>query len=129
MPHKSSIPLVWRQKNARYKLVGAVCEKCKRVVFPPRVFCECGGKTKTHGLSGIGVVVSYTTIRTAPRGFEQYAPYMVGIIILDEGPAITAPIISGGIKIGDTVRVVFRKLQEDGERGLIHYGYKFVKAS
>ena len=29
------------------------------------------------------------------------------------------------VKIGDPVEVVFRKIQEDGEEGLIHYGFKF----
>ena len=29
------------------------------------------------------------------------------------------------VKIGDCVEMVFRKIMEDSDEGLIHYGYKF----
>ena len=29
------------------------------------------------------------------------------------------------IKIGSLVKAVFRKIQEHGEQGVVHYGYKF----
>ncbi len=105
--------------------------------------------------SGRGVVYSYTTIHEAPAGFEQEVPYNVALIKLDEGPMITAQLtdveshqesaeawvdqskgwpeipINGAqekvfdIEIGMPVEMVTRKLNEDGEKGLINYGYKF----
>lgn len=126
MPHRSSIPLVWRLKHIRYRLVGSKCDKCKRVYFPPRGVCECKEKTKDIYLSGFGKIVSYTTISAAPKGFEGMAPYVVGIIELDEGPKITAGVLGDNINIGTRVKAIFRKIYEDGEDGLIHYGYKFV---
>ena len=33
-----------------------------------------------------------------------------------------------GAMVGDPVRMEFRKVQEDGESGVICYGYKFVGA-
>ncbi|MFH0832171.1 MAG: Zn-ribbon domain-containing OB-fold protein [Candidatus Aenigmatarchaeota archaeon] len=125
MPHKSSIPLVWRLKGVRYRLVGSYCEKCKKFYFPPRNECECKERTKTVYLSGFGTVVSYTTITAAPSGFEAATPYKVGIVELEEGPRITTGLI-GDIHIGTKVKAVFREIYEDGKDGLIHYGYKFV---
>ncbi|MFH1630643.1 MAG: OB-fold domain-containing protein [Candidatus Aenigmatarchaeota archaeon] len=74
--------------------------------------------------SGNGKIVSYTTIRTAPKGFD--APYIVGIIKLDEGPRITGQIVGEAttIDIDKCVKVVFRKLKEMSD-GLNIYGFKF----
>ena len=49
-------------------------------------------------------------------------------IKLDEGPKITAQIVDcelDDVKIGMRVQSTFRKIQEDGYMGAIHYGYKF----
>ncbi len=53
----------------------------------------------------------------------------MGIIKLDEGPRITSQIVDCDpeeVSIGSRVRAVFRKIDEEGPAGAIHYGYKFV---
>ena len=79
-------------------------------------------------LNGTGKVVTYTIIHKAPAHFKGQAPYPIAIIELDEGPKITAQIVDckiDDVKIGMKVKSTFRKIQEDGYIGAIHYGYKF----
>ena len=55
-------------------------------------------------------------------------PYIVALIDLEEGPRITAQltdVASDEVEIGMPVEMVIRKISEEGERGLIVYGYKF----
>jgi len=75
--------------------------------------------------AGKGTIVSYTEIHIAPAGFERQVPYNIALIKLDEGPVISGVVVDKNIKIGDHVRSIFRRLQVDGEGGLISYGFKF----
>ena len=82
-------------------------------------------------LSGKGEVMTYTLIHDAPENFEGQAPYPIAIIKLNEGPRVTAQLVDcefDDIKIGMKVQSTFRKIQEDGYVGAIHYGYKFKPA-
>jgi uncharacterized OB-fold protein len=124
------IPRHWRLKEQRYNLVGEVCPT-GHYVFPPRDICpDCHGEAKEpFKFSGKGEVYSFTTIYEAPAGFEKNVPYTVALVKLEEGPMITAQLTDldpkDGIKIGMQVEMVTRKLKEDGDTGLITYGYKF----
>lgn len=125
------IPRHWRLRKQRYSLVGEVCPHCEAKLFPPRDVCpECGQEAKTlYNFSGRGEVYSYTTVYDAPAGFEEYAPYTVALVKLEEGPLVTAQLtdLEGQkVEIGTPVEMVTRKLRSDGdERGLLVYGYKF----
>jgi len=128
--HRSSVPLFWRLKESKYRMVGTKCASCNSCFFPPKSFCPgCRrqGKTESHAFSGKGTIVTYTIIRAAPSGFERATPYAVGIIKLDEGPSISAQITGDkeAVEIGKRVRMVFRRMYEDGAEGLISYGFKF----
>lgn len=84
--------------------------------------------TERFSFSGKGEVYSYTVIYDAPARFTQFAPYPIAIIKLEEGNMITAQLTDvdfDQIYIGMPVEMVTRKLSEDGDRGLISYGYKF----
>jgi uncharacterized OB-fold protein len=75
-------------------------------------------------------VYSYSTIYHAPAGYEQFVPYTVALVELDEGPLVTAQLADTDqdeIEIGMPVEMVTRKLREEGEDGLLVYGYKFRK--
>jgi uncharacterized OB-fold protein len=125
------IPRHWRLKKQRYALVGEICPHCEAKVFPPRDVCpECSGEAKTpYNFSGRGEVYSFTTVRNAPTGFQDAAPYTVALVKLEEGPVVTAQLTDLGeqpIEIGMPVEMVTRKLRTDGdERSLLVYGYKF----
>jgi uncharacterized OB-fold protein len=77
--------------------------------------------------SGMGTIYSYTVVQEAPEGYEDQAPYILALVKLDEGPIITAQLtdVDGGVRIGERVEMVTRKLTSDGKKGTIVYGYKF----
>ena len=123
----------WRLQKQRYGLVGEVCTHCDSKIFPPRDVCpECGEEAKTlYAFSGKGQVYSYSTVYNAPAGFEGAAPYTVALVKLEEGPLVTAQLTdvdNGKVGIGQMVEMVTRKLREDGDRGMLVYGYKFRPA-
>ena len=94
--------------------------------MPPRAMCECGkDKLVPFTFAGKGVIISYTEIHVAPAGFEMQVPYNIALIKLEEGPVISGAVVDKKIKIGEHVRSIFRRLQVDGEGGLISYGFKF----
>jgi uncharacterized OB-fold protein len=124
----------WREIPQRYRLEAARCKDCSRVTFPPRLVCpSCRGRAfETVKLAETGTLLTWTVIRVAPDGFEDQAPYAVGIVELDElGVRLTAQVVDcdfSELKVGLPVKIEFRKLREEGEAGIIHYGYKFVPA-
>ena len=130
MTHNSSVPLFWRLQKSRYTLTGTRCITCNTAYFPPKDFCpSCRrkGEVKEFCFSGNGKIVSYTIIRVPPEGFQNYTPYAVAIIELDEGTRLSGQVIGdiSKLDVGKRVRPVFRKIQEDGSSGLIQYGIKF----
>lgn len=121
----------WREIPQRYRLEAEKCMGCGRVLFPPRLICPaCGQREfeKTR-LAESGALLTYTIIRVAPEGFEDQTPYAVGIAEMDDGAHLTAQVVDcdfARLKVGLRVKLEFRKMHEDGEAGVIHYGYKFV---
>jgi len=120
----------WRTRNQRYALVGEVCNTCGAKLFPPRDVCPACAKPayEPYTFSGRGEVYSYSTVYQAPQGFEEYAPYTVALVRLEEGPLVTAQLTDvdpAEVQIGMPVEMVTRKLREEGEDGQIIYGYKF----
>ncbi|MDZ4770234.1 MAG: OB-fold domain-containing protein [Chloroflexota bacterium] len=79
--------------------------------------------------AGTGVIYSFTTVREAPEGFEDQAPYVLALIKLDEGTLVTAQLtdLDAPPAIGDRVEMVTRRLTTEGAQGMIVYGYKFRK--
>ena len=79
---------------------------------------------------GTGHVYSFSTVYDAPAGFIEYQPYTVALIKLHEGPLVTAQLTdvdADDVYIGMPVEMVTRKIKEEGQNGLIVYGYKFRK--
>lgn len=90
--------------------------------------CRREGKLAPIDFSGKGKVFTYTVIRAPSEGFEVFAPYIMGIIELDEGPKVTSQVVGCKPKevyIGMPVEVCFRKLRALGKQGIICYGFKF----
>ena len=120
----------WRLQKQRYGLVGEKCHHCGVNIFPPRDVCpECAQAAhEMYRFSGKGEVFSYSTVFDAPAGYEGIAPYTVALVKLEEGPLVTAQLTdvdNDGVEIGMPVEMVTRKLREDGDKGMIVYGYKF----
>ena len=132
-----AVPRFWREIQSRYNLVGTRCGNCGTLDFPPRTVCpKCGrksiGKMEKVPLIGKGNIVSFTTVHQAPKGFDGMKPYLLAIVELQEGARLTSQIIDcdpADIAIGMPVESTFRKLGQDGDSGIIYYGYKFRPSS
>jgi uncharacterized OB-fold protein len=130
MPSEN-LAITWRRIPERYRLTGSACENCKTNYFPTRKLCpKCRrkGKIVQKQFSGKGKIYSFTEVTAGPAGFELEAPYVLAIVELEEGPRLTAQVVGVGEKdvaIGSSVEMIFRRILEDSEEGLIHYGYKF----
>ena len=127
----SDIVRTWRHIQQRYNLIGSKCTNCNGVYFPPRVICpECrrNGKIENIQFKGKGKIHSFSIVETPTDDFKTIAPYAVAIIELEEGAKLTSQLVDcnlNEIEIGDPVEMVFRKIREDGEDGVISYGFKF----
>ena len=123
----------WREIPQRYNLIGDKCGSCAKIFFPPRETCPfCRRKSidkmHKHKLNGKGEIITYTIIHSSSEDFKEQVPYPIAIIKLEEGPRVTAQIVDCNIKdikIGMKVESTFRRIQEDGYKGAIYYGYKF----
>ncbi len=128
---KEALPLIWRRIPERYNLLGTKCLSCGTPYFPQRRICpKCRrkGKLVPEKMPGEGVIYSFTQVHAAPRGFENEAPYHLAVIELKNGARVLAQVVDSPpekISIGAPVEMVFRKISEDGEEGVIAYGYKF----
>lgn len=121
----------WRHIPQRYSLIGSKCSQCGTVFFPKRVICpECRrkGELEDIKLKGEGKIHTYSVINTPTEEFKTIAPYVVAIVELEEGAKITTQIVDckpEDVEIGNEVEMVFRKIKEEGDDGVISYGYKF----
>ena len=124
-------PRYFREIPQRYRLEAGRCKNCGKVYFPPRTYCgECKSKEfETIKLSDSGKIVTFTIIRVGPSNFSQETPYAVAIVEVNDGVRLTmqvADIDVDEVAIGQKVRLVFRKIQDEGKSGLHCYGYKAV---
>lgn len=128
---KNAIPLLWRRIPERYALVGSECQNCKTDYFPQRKFCyKCRrrGKVVEKQMPLDGKIFSFSQVHAAPMGHEDEAPYYLAIVELSNGVKIMTQIVDSEhkeITFGAKVEMVFRKITEDDDEGLIAYGYKF----
>jgi uncharacterized OB-fold protein len=121
----------WRSIPQRYRLEAAKCTSCGEVFFPPRLVCRsCKGREfEQVVLPDTGKLLTYTVIRIAPSEFSTQAPYAMGIAELDNGVKLAAQVADvdfKDLKVGMPVKIEFRKVREEGEAGILCYGYKFV---
>lgn len=126
-------PRYTREIPRRYRLEAAKCDGCGKIYFPPRLVCSDCQSRDFHAvkLQEKGKVLTYTVIHVAPEQFATQTPYIIAIVELNDGVKITSQVVDcavDDVKIGDKVKVVFRKIQQDGRSGILCYGYKCVLA-
>lgn len=118
------------------KLKGGHCKKCGYAFFPPQTYgCEFCGATgddlEAVSLSGIGKLHSFATVHVHQdrSGKGLQAPFTVGVIVLDGGPAIRS-ILSGpsdaGLRIGDRMHSILAPAGTD-EQGKQIVELRFAK--
>jgi hypothetical protein len=100
------------------RLMASRCTECGFTSFPPRADCpKClNGEFEFTELSGRGRLVTYTRIDAAPAGFEEMAPYSIGVVDLEETGRLLAwfgeSIPETQIRIGMEIQVVPRIFEE-----------------
>jgi uncharacterized OB-fold protein len=100
------------------RLMGSRCKECGNESFPPRADCgKClSGDFEFTEFSGKATLVTFTTIHAAPTGFEDVAPYTIGVVDLAETGRLLAwfgdTIPKNEIKIGMELQVVPRIFEE-----------------
>jgi uncharacterized OB-fold protein len=93
------------------KVVGTTCKKCGAKYFPPKADCpQClAGISDWFEIAGQGRLITYTVVNYGPVGFEDKAPYVLGIADFGDGLQALAPlnrdIKPGDIKIGMTLKI------------------------
>jgi uncharacterized OB-fold protein len=104
------------------KLNGGRCRACGYIFFPPQSYgCEyCGASAdqlEPKSLRGTGALASFATVHLH-QGKDIEAPFTVGLIVLDDGPAVRAILTQRtdeGLKIGDRMHAVI--VDTDSESG------------
>ena len=71
------------------------CNTCSKAYFYPRPFCPfCSSKDVVwFTATGRGKLYSYVINYRAAYGFQDYAPYVIAVVQLDEGPRMMTNII------------------------------------
>ena len=108
----------WRMKAQRYNMNASG----PNTTVVPEI------EQESFNFKGQGELFSYSVVYDAPAGFDQYAPYIVGLVKTEEGPLVTAQITDideEELSIGMPVEMVTRKLRTEGAEGVIVYGHKF----
>mgnify|MGYP001772829375 CR=1 FL=1 len=121
----------WRVKRNYYRMSGSRCRSCGGVFYPPvRVCPRCGSRDLEEvEMPQSGRVISFTTTNEVGASFRRYRPLTFGLVELDNGALVLGQLVDfaeGELVPGARVRVVIRKLREDGADGIIYYGYKFA---
>jgi uncharacterized OB-fold protein len=98
------------------KLMATKCKKCGEYSFPPRADClGClSDDFEWVESSGTGTLHTYTIIHSAPVGFDDIAPYALGVLDLDDGGRLLAwiDVPEEEIKIGMRLKAVPKMFEE-----------------
>lgn len=75
-----------------------------------------------------GEILTWTKIYAPPQGFEDYTPYFVAIVKLENGVKIPLQIVDlesdGQIDYGKRIVTIVRRLGKVGKNEVIEYGLK-----
>ena len=85
-------------------------------VGPPTNFLPLAPEASATETSRQAVAGSFTDIHVAPPGFEDLAPYMIGVIELDEGVRMMTPlqnVTMDDAALGMRMRICWQKLSDD----------------
>jgi uncharacterized protein len=99
------------------------------VTLPRRYIDPTTGEREFENitLKGTGTILSYTIINIPADDFAKQKPFPIAIIESDEGARLTAQVVDcdfKDLKIGARVELIFRKVSEEGNSGIINYAYK-----
>jgi len=122
-------PRVWRLRDAHYNLVGRRCTECNRAFYPPKHACPyCGTRDLVeYRLPTRGFIIYWTKLYEVGEDHLAKRPIYIALVQLGETRAllqVTDVTSDSELEEKREVELVFRRLVEDGEHGIIHYGVK-----
>lgn len=127
-----SIPRFWRERHSHYRLEAVRCRDCGRINYPPSQVCRyCGSRNveKVYLDNEYAKLLTWTIIYTVSEGFEDKRPRIIGVVeTLRSHARILAPItdvLPEELREGMILEPVLRRINEDREAGLIHYGIAY----
>jgi len=93
------------------RLMAGRCLNCGKIHLPPRPLCDrCLSKDfEWTSLPNLGKLMAYTIIHVAPVQFQASAPYLIGVVRLDNGlkiPGMIRNASSEQIKIGMSLSMI-----------------------
>jgi uncharacterized OB-fold protein len=109
------------------KVMTTRCKKCGTSYFPPKMDCPVciDSEVEWFEIKGDGKLLTYTIVHYGPSGFEDEAPYTLGIGEFEGGlkvfGRVSKSIGEDEIKTGMDIKVVPVKLPGD------KIAYEFIK--
>jgi len=95
-----------------HRLMGTRCGCAETIQLPPRPYCPTCPPEAVEWveLAGKGRLLAFTVIyvgttQMIAAGFDRRNPYCVGVVQLDEGPAISGLILGVDVQEPETIRV------------------------
>jgi hypothetical protein len=110
------------------RIMATRCRKCGRSYFPPKMDCPSCliSEAEWFEIKNPGTLVTYTVIHYGPSGFENEAPYTIGLGEFGEGLRLLARfskiVKEEAIEPGMKIKVVPVNLPGD------RIAYEFIKA-
>lgn len=104
---------------AQGKVMGTRCKSCGTFYFPPKLDCPTCLKSDTEWVEvpSNGKLLTYSTVRYEPTGFEGDAPYTIAVGEFGNGVRIfsrlSKDIKEADIKVGMKLKVAAVKLPGD----------------
>ena len=104
------------------------------MLYPPRSVCPaCGSRESSKvELPRNGKILTFTIVRVPPAGFTEQSPLPIALVELSNGIRIMLQVGDvenpADLRVGMPVRLEFRRINWDGEAGVICYGHKAVPA-
>lgn len=110
------------------KVMTTRCQQCGKVFFPPQADCpRClSSDVEWFEINKPGTLKTFTTVHYGPTGFENEAPYTLGIAEFEPGlkilGRISKTLVPGEMKVGMKVKLAPAKLDNG------HFIYEMNKA-
>jgi hypothetical protein len=94
---------------------------------------SCHGRSFSKTvLPRTGKVITFTIVRVPPAGFTDQSPLVIALVEIEGGVRTMVQLADvadlESVTTGMPVRLEFRRIQSDGEAGVLFYGHKAVPA-
>jgi uncharacterized protein len=102
------------------RIVGSRCNDCLRIFVPPRPVCrDCWSQNlQIEEVEARGKLVTWTVIHISPPSYMDMAPYILGIVELNNGENLTGIVLAteSELNVGTEVIAEFAEDKENASR-------------